>query len=244
MQDVIDEALQRLYWACREGRGFPGVVPDESSGRVSTETILQGLGLSPPAVDTPRPGGLDTPGQLPITRSYHPPDIQPQREKASAVDVEEEDDLADGTVTDDLADGLPVGLADSLPDGLGQQLQDGMDAEIDHSMSKGGLVGYMDTATYPDPGGMHFSGGLPLDTHGRPMSPTSIAQYGLPSLNQQRLESVTQSLGTVERRVWHGQYDQEPSGALPWPGNMTSMARRKGNREDKGGQGDDVGEQS
>jgi hypothetical protein len=88
MQDVIDEALQRLYWACREGRGFPGEIPDESGGRVSTDAILRGLGLSPPPMDNSRGSGtqsdsiLDT--QARVTRdSYHPPDM-PRAHPASA----------------------------------------------------------------------------------------------------------------------------------------------------------------
>lgn len=84
MQDVMDEALQRLYWACREGRGFPGLIPDESSGRVSTDAILRGLGLNPPPVDGARSFGsrsdsvVETQAQLFLPQSYPPPDVQPQ----------------------------------------------------------------------------------------------------------------------------------------------------------------------
>ena len=45
MQEVTDTALQRLYWACRGGTGFPGDVPDELTGTVTTMDILKGLGL-------------------------------------------------------------------------------------------------------------------------------------------------------------------------------------------------------
>ncbi|KAL6242674.1 hypothetical protein RBB50_010320 [Rhinocladiella similis] len=83
MHDVMDEALQRLYWACREGRGFPGVVPDESSGRVATDAILRGLGLDPPAVE--RAGPIKSQSEpvldsksLRGQRSYQPPDIPPR----------------------------------------------------------------------------------------------------------------------------------------------------------------------
>jgi hypothetical protein len=34
-----------MYWACRNGRDFPGTLPDETSGRVTTHAILEGLGL-------------------------------------------------------------------------------------------------------------------------------------------------------------------------------------------------------
>ena len=48
MREVTDEALQRLYWACRCGSGFPGSIPDESNGSPSTTAILDALGLTPP----------------------------------------------------------------------------------------------------------------------------------------------------------------------------------------------------
>ena len=84
MQDIIDEALQRLYWACREGRGFPGVIPDENSGHVPTDAILRGLGLSPPPVDGTRFGGSRANAtsamqfESLVPRSYRPPESQPQ----------------------------------------------------------------------------------------------------------------------------------------------------------------------
>ena|SRR5882757_10204516 len=49
--DVIDEALQRLYWACREKSDFPGQIPNESIGKVTTHSILDGLGLIGPELD-------------------------------------------------------------------------------------------------------------------------------------------------------------------------------------------------
>jgi len=45
MRKVMDEALQRLYWACRRQQGFPGNLPDETKGPVTTAEILEGLGL-------------------------------------------------------------------------------------------------------------------------------------------------------------------------------------------------------
>ncbi|KAK5048790.1 hypothetical protein LTR69_011289 [Exophiala sideris] len=43
-----NEALQQMYWACRLGTGFPGKIPDESTGVVPTDAILHGLGLMVP----------------------------------------------------------------------------------------------------------------------------------------------------------------------------------------------------
>ncbi|KAJ9497274.1 hypothetical protein H2202_007078 [Exophiala xenobiotica] len=49
----MDEALQQLYWACRHKTGFPGEVPDESTGVVTTDAILNGLGLTTPDHEDP-----------------------------------------------------------------------------------------------------------------------------------------------------------------------------------------------
>jgi hypothetical protein len=50
MREVIDEALQRLYRACRSNSGFPGVIPDESQSPPSTTEILDALGLMRPSL--------------------------------------------------------------------------------------------------------------------------------------------------------------------------------------------------
>lgn len=92
MREVIDEALQSLYWACREGRGFPGTIPDETNGHVSTDAILRGLGLIPPAVD--RVAGVNSASTIPSDdvngvplRSYHPPDVTSDHRSTSAAFV-------------------------------------------------------------------------------------------------------------------------------------------------------------
>ena len=48
MQEMTDEAVQRLYWACRRSSGFPGEIPDESQGAPSTSAIMDALGLRIP----------------------------------------------------------------------------------------------------------------------------------------------------------------------------------------------------
>ena len=48
MRDITDEALIRLYWASRNGTGFPGEVPDETGEKLTVNAILQGLGLTEP----------------------------------------------------------------------------------------------------------------------------------------------------------------------------------------------------
>lgn len=55
MQDAVDETIQRLYRACIEGGNFPGVVPDQTAGAVTTETILLAMGFSDVA-SSPRLG--------------------------------------------------------------------------------------------------------------------------------------------------------------------------------------------
>lgn len=49
----MDKALQQLYWACRQKSEFPGEVPDESTGAVTTDAILEGLGLMRPPPEAP-----------------------------------------------------------------------------------------------------------------------------------------------------------------------------------------------
>jgi hypothetical protein len=51
MREVTDEALQRLYRACRINSGFPGVIPDESQGPPPTSEILDALGLMRPSLE-------------------------------------------------------------------------------------------------------------------------------------------------------------------------------------------------
>lgn len=51
MREVTDDALQRLYWACRRRSGFPGEIPDETAGSVTPTDILKGLGLIKPDFD-------------------------------------------------------------------------------------------------------------------------------------------------------------------------------------------------
>ncbi|KEF53539.1 uncharacterized protein A1O9_10514 [Exophiala aquamarina CBS 119918] len=51
MREVTDEALQRLYRACRSNSGFPGEIPDESQGPPSTTAILDALDLWQPSLE-------------------------------------------------------------------------------------------------------------------------------------------------------------------------------------------------
>jgi hypothetical protein len=51
MGEATDEALQRLYWACRRKSDFPGNIADESNGFVITEGILEGLCVKVPSLD-------------------------------------------------------------------------------------------------------------------------------------------------------------------------------------------------
>jgi hypothetical protein len=39
--DARGEAIQRLYSACRTKSGFPGKIPDESTGTITTTAILK-----------------------------------------------------------------------------------------------------------------------------------------------------------------------------------------------------------
>lgn len=46
MQDTVDEAIQRLYRACKQNACFPGVLPSETGGHATTANILQGMGFA------------------------------------------------------------------------------------------------------------------------------------------------------------------------------------------------------
>lgn len=41
----MDKALHKLYWACRRGEGFPGHPPDVEKNILTTNDILEALGL-------------------------------------------------------------------------------------------------------------------------------------------------------------------------------------------------------
>lgn len=45
IQDLIEEAIQRLYVACTNANAFPGTQPVVQGGRVTIDSILVGLGL-------------------------------------------------------------------------------------------------------------------------------------------------------------------------------------------------------
>jgi len=81
MREVTDKALQRLYWACREGTGFPGDIPDQSTNIVSTTAILKGLGLIKPDFDEfELPKDSDQPVSLidgPTGSEHHPRSTKP-----------------------------------------------------------------------------------------------------------------------------------------------------------------------
>ena len=51
MREVTDEALQRLYWAARQGDVLPGEVPADINSPITTNQILTGLGLTIPGED-------------------------------------------------------------------------------------------------------------------------------------------------------------------------------------------------
>lgn len=87
---MTDEALQRLYWACRRNSGFPGEVPDESKDKVTTEDILKGMGLmydmSPGFIEIDgasdcRSITADSPSNMPAAAGNLPADIKPNMDE-------------------------------------------------------------------------------------------------------------------------------------------------------------------
>ena len=45
MLEIMDKALQRLYWACRNQEGLPGNLARSYKATISTKDILEGLGF-------------------------------------------------------------------------------------------------------------------------------------------------------------------------------------------------------
>lgn len=54
LQEALGSAVQILYRACRDGQGFPGVLPQQDNGMTSTLTILESLGLLGPVSTDPK----------------------------------------------------------------------------------------------------------------------------------------------------------------------------------------------
>lgn len=95
----MDQAVQTLYWACRQNRGFPGTLPDESGGSVSTDAILRGLGLTPPSAEMAEELGVNadsqTDGVRPsLGRNYRgPSSVSEDMNSVPGVPTEEQPDL-------------------------------------------------------------------------------------------------------------------------------------------------------
>ena len=237
MHNVIDEALQRLYWASREGRGVPGIVPDESSGRVSTDAILQGLGLSPPALERIGSSGRSdsTPdGTEPSAeRSYQPPDLQsedscrapaaPSGPAPLSLTAKNINTMVDGMSSQaqrggqrpsrTVADGEQL----NAPLRRRQQVQEAVDMENNPSMLQDGHVSLMDLdpAVYPDVNANGFQGGGQLDGFGqRPSIQMDYANF--------HSQGMTDGVSSSSSPAGWGS-GQDKGEMLPWPGNMVAM---------------------
>lgn len=90
MQEITDETIQRLYWACRRSSGFPGEIPDESQGPPSTSAIMDALGLRRPllkdirlAEDQQKPNQLSPLASHASSAQHQRQRITPSTEKPS-----------------------------------------------------------------------------------------------------------------------------------------------------------------
>src|SRR4051794_23394687 len=80
MCEVTDEAVQRLYWACRRRSGFPGEPLDGSNGTPSTTAIIDALGLVRPSLEALAGAGnlpkhvnsIDIPSARPLQQTMSP----------------------------------------------------------------------------------------------------------------------------------------------------------------------------
>ncbi|OAP56633.1 hypothetical protein AYL99_08745 [Fonsecaea erecta] len=260
MQDVIDEALQRLYWACREGRGFPGVIPDESAGRVSTDAILRGLGLSPPPVDNTRLAAsrsdsiLETQEQLHRPQLYRPPDFLPpdsSRTKATSsgmtpLSTTSDERLTfggeaatDGTnrrgqqVSAMEVDGEEEEMSEGLPDSLAAGFGEQFQGSIGRSIDPAMLQdGHVDLTD----GDLYPNMSVMNFAGGQPgiQGQRMPTQAAAPQFQVGGLPQETYG-GAGEQR-WQGQgQGHQVDGLLPWPGNMVSMYGRTAPDDGRGG---------
>lgn len=248
MQDVIDEALQRLYWACREGRGFPGVLPDESNGRVSTDAILRGLGLSPPPVERRALGttqsesaldGMERGSEL----SYRPPDIQTDR--LSRASTSSSRPTPRSMVSEDrpmMVDGVSgldgTGMhGQRLPTrtesvhgslNLSQQFPEDVDGAIDPVMLPDGDMDLLslDRSMYPEMDSMHFQPGeqMPQPDGQAP------SQIGLSPV--QARNSQSSGVPPGHGSGWRSQREMQAPGTLPWPGTLAAVYRNTEHKRD------------
>ncbi|EXJ79784.1 hypothetical protein A1O3_08068 [Capronia epimyces CBS 606.96] len=238
MQDVMDEALQRLYWACRENRGFPGIIPDESSGRVSTDAILRGLGLSPPPVERLGLGTTQSDSALDVGRGserlYQPPDIQSDRTSRTSTSSSKPTPISmvrEGRLV--MGERVPVpegpGLQPQISPTQAQpgcelpslppQMSEAVDGSMDPAMLQDADLALMnlDRAMYPE--AMHFQPGEQLAQHDR-RTPPQIDHTPLQTQNSQEA-GIVPSQGAE----WEGQRELQGAGMLPWPGTLAAVYR-------------------
>ncbi|KAL2434760.1 hypothetical protein ABEF95_005684 [Exophiala dermatitidis] len=95
MHEVMEEALHRLYWHCRNGSGLPGPNPAqfERNGSITTSSILESMGLTPPILDESNPQYPNGPAtRLPERRSFAP---------AASTQSPKSNDISPGTMSID-----------------------------------------------------------------------------------------------------------------------------------------------
>lgn len=239
MREVIDEALQSLYWACREGRGFPGTIPDETNGHVSTDAILRGLGLIPPAVD--RVAGAGSASIIPsddadgvLVRSYHPPDVTSDHRSTNSPYVAQMPS-AGRSGGPALNDG--IGQQENYSQGRGFQRHtlshhhlgaDGVDPRL-----RAPLDGDFDPAIFND----DHDGTMDVDLVGSSEGSTPSLHppkqwkqsdghraRGMNHENQQSSSRRDSSMLNSENPDWGSGTVPKASETLPWPGSLAAVS--------------------
>lgn len=241
MHEIIDEALQSLYWACREGRGFPGTVPDENNGHVSTDAILRGLGFLPPAVERVNGAGpavnpfLDDADGTP-ERSYYPPDL-PSNRRSFNSSVLGQMRPAGGAGHHTFEDGLgqqegqrdgqqvrQIALIhDPVFDGLDPRFRVAMDGGIDGNMFHGGPARGMDIdlTRSSEMGIPNFQPPIPIDGAHSYRSVECGDKDPEPSVGQ-----IHGPLNSEDGR-WDSQLAPKSGEMLPWPGTLAALSRNR-----------------
>lgn len=257
MQDVIDEALQKLYWACRGGRGFPGVIPDESSGRVSTEAILQGLGLHPPAVErlglqASQSDSILDGVQSSSGRSYQRPDLRMDNLQRASTASSGQTPLS--MPSDDqnaLTDGSSVTAAgrrhtrrtpieheaERRRAGLEQPYPGTVESPIDPLMLQNGDLDPMDAnfAMYPEAIAMESESRPQLDSqegHGSARRGRGRGR-GRGQTQQQTVQE--DGFGPSNQAQWRRESAHTDGETLPWPGTLAAVYQDTNPRNDGAG---------
>ena len=229
-REVMDQAVQTLYWACRQNRGFPGTIPDESSGSVSTDAILRGLGLTPPSARMAEELGVNAESQTDGVR------LSSGRTYRGPSSVSEDMNSAAGVPTEEASELLPQ---HHRP--VHNQVIEERQLHLGHGIAQGvgGSEGIPMLMGYGQSYHMMMDGGttdpLLMDEHNVEVGYDSLAHPIIDRRGSgdpgQHFHGAPRPTGTHDGVMvdghsdtdWNRQPIQRISGRLPWPGTLAAV---------------------